>query len=62
MKCSSLITLTIYFQMILVAIFSETGFFDYCAVKVSFLNIKYFFVICFADVCLKLQSVTFWGF
>lgn len=23
------------FQMVLVAIFSETGFFDYCAVKVS---------------------------
>lgn len=24
-----------FFQMVLVAIFSETGFFDYCAVKVS---------------------------
>lgn len=25
----------VFFQMVLVAIFSETGFFDYCAVKVS---------------------------
>lgn len=24
-----------FFQMVLVAIFSETGFFDYCAVKVN---------------------------
>lgn len=25
----------VFFQMVLVAIFSETGFFDYCAVKVK---------------------------
>lgn len=27
--------LFVFFQMVLVAIFSETGFFDYCAVKVK---------------------------
>ena len=30
-----IVTLLLSFQMILVAIFSDTGFFDYCAVKVS---------------------------
>lgn len=31
------IFLSCFLQMVLVAIFSETGFFDYCAVKVSWL-------------------------
>lgn len=36
-RFKNIVTLTFYshFQMILVAIFSDTGFFDYCAVKVS---------------------------